>query len=941
MRGRPARSARGLLAAAAALLLAACPQSEPKLGLSVIVFPPEGGSVQTSPSGGAYDAGAAVSLTAAPASGYVFAGWYGDAAGLANPLQAVVDDDLVVAAEFRAVAAGSYALAVIATPAGGGQVAVSPGGGAYAPGTALSLTPTPAAGYAFVGWGGDLAGSASPGSLTALARPMAVEARFAPLAADQASLSVAVSPPGSGSVAASPSGPFYDLGSVVQLTATPESGFEFVGWTGDAAGAANPVNLTLSGANAATAVFRPADGTGAGQGVPLALSGTVETVAGVGGVAGFADGQGVGAMLNRPTELVRVGAYVYLASIGDHRIRRWDPATGRLDTFAGTGETGHRDGPAGYARFSSPLGICSDGTYLYVTETGNNDVRRIALADGAVATIAGTAGVPGSADNAVGLLATFNYPTGIEYVGGASPALYLADYQNHTVRRIGLAAGFPVTTPVGSAGVAGGGDGTGAAARFYNPHDLAWDGTYLWVADYSARTVRRFDPVSLAVVTVAGAYNDSQTVDGSYSGTLGSGSSGARFQGPTYISYANGRLNISDHPLAGVRTMTTTAPYTVGTLEGGNPGGFADGPQASARFSNPCGLIYDGSRLLLADEWNHAVRSIDPATGTASTVLGIPTKAGSADGAGVGPLFNTAYGLCSDGTWIYIADYGNNCLRRADPATGAVTLFAGGPGDPGTGNALSNPLAARFGNPIALATDGAMLYVADHSAHTIRSVNLATGEVATLAGSPGASGYVDGTGATARFTNPAGLALLGGFLYVADSNNHAIRRIDPATGDVTTLAGGRDANRFDDGPNARFNTPLGLATDGVSLFVADTVNRVVRRLDPATGAATVLAGQAGVVGTAYGPAPYVRFRDPRFLACDGAYLYLTDATSHSVSRIAIADGTTTSVAGADMVAGYADGVGAAARFNTPEGICVAGGSLYLFDRQNYVLRRIL
>ena len=217
--------------------------------------------------------------------------------------------------------------------------------------------------------------------------------------------------------------------------------------------------------------------------------------------------------------------------------------------------------------------------------------------------------------------------------------------------------------------------------------------------------------------------------------------------------------------------------------------------------------------------------------GTATTLAGNGSL-GSADGTGADARFTSPHGVAVDGDGnVYVADRSNQTIRKITPA-GVVTTLAGTA--PFSGSDDGTGADARFNQPSGLAVDGdGNVYVTDNDNHTIRKITPA-GVVTTLAGTAGAWGSDDGTGADARFQNPHGVAVDGdGNVYVTDSRD-AIRKITPA-GVVTTWAGTAQEGGFVDGigPSARFNSPSGVAVDGVgNVYVADRSNHAIRKVTP-------------------------------------------------------------------------------------------------------------
>jgi len=271
-----------------------------------------------------------------------------------------------------------------------------------------------------------------------------------------------------------------------------------------------------------------------------------------------------------------------------------------------------------------------------------------------------------------------------------------------------------------------------------------------------------------------------------------------------------------------------------------------------------------------------------------------------------------------------------------------VNLFAGSPGT--SGGADGSGPAARFTKPADLAVDAAgSLYVADTNNHTIRRIT-AAGVVTTLAGQAGVSGSSDGTGTAARFNHPAGVAVdISGNVYVADTDNCVIRKVT-AAGAVSTLAGlaGASGSADGSGSGARFSGPSGIVADTAgNVCVADTLNHTIRRITPA-GVVTTLAGAAGASGAVDASGSAARFRGPQGLAMDtSGNLFVADSNNSVIRRIATTTGAVTTVAGQAGVVGGADGAVSQARFHFPSGIAVdAAGRLYVADTDNQTLRLI-
>ncbi len=321
----------------------------------------------------------------------------------------------------------------------------------------------------------------------------------------------------------------------------------------------------------------------------------------------------------------------------------------------------------------------------------------------------------------------------------------------------------------------------------------------------------------------------------------------------------------------------TTLP-TVSTVAGSGTFGFANGTGSAAKFYQPTGVAADGAgNLYVADAENHLIRKINSA-GEVTTLAG--STSGFVDGTGSAAKFNSPRGIAVDVSGnVYVADGLNHSIRKIT-AAGQVTTLAG---DGTSGFVDGNGDNAKFYFPKAIAVDATgNLYVADDINHRIRKVTPG-GTVTTFAGST--SGYADGIGVAASFKSPRGICIdAAGNVYVADTGNHKIRKIS-SNGTVTTLAGSTLGFGDGDGSNARFSSPAGVEVDvSGNVYVADDENERIRKITPS--------------------------------------------------------GTVTSIAG-DFVSGFTNGIGTAAKFNSPTDVAIdAAGNIYVADRHNHAVRKL-
>jgi uncharacterized protein YjiK len=704
----------------------------------------------------------------------------------------------------------------------------------------------------------------------------------------------------------------------------------------------------------------------------IATNGVVSTLAGLSGNAGSADATGAAARFNRPEGIaVDIAGNLFVAD-SDNGTARKVTANGVVTTLAGAaGTTGNGGigffvppgaiGSGSACRFRVPYGIAVDAAGdLYLVDSWDNTVRKgrqVSYTPYTFTTLAGYAGT-GSADG-TGNQARFNEPWGLaaDHAGN----VYVTDYNNFTLRKISPAG--IVTTLAGSPGISGNSDGMGNTALFggcgtepffgqtfcSGPKGVAVDTAgNVYVADSPNQTIRKVTPAG-GVTTLAGLpINDLGWPSGSVFppniGAADGRGTAARFAGPSGLAADDfGNVFVADSWNNLIRKITPDGSVT--TLAGmASTAGSIDGTNSTSRFNNPQGVAADtAGNVYVADTGNNTIRKITPA-GVVTTLAGSPGKSGSADGVGGAASFNGPLGVAVDDAGnIYVADSYNDTIRKITP-TGLVTTLAGCATCP-TGSADGMGSAARFDNPNGIGVDGnGNIYVADEYNNTIRKVT-PDGVVTTLAGlvPPDYSTNADGIGSTAWFYYPYAVAAdISGNVYVADTDNSTIRKITPA-GVVTTLAGSTGNSGSADGTNsiARFSEPGGIALDGAgNVYVADTDNHTIRKVT-ADGVVTTIAGQAGYSGSDDGTNTVARFYFPEGIAVDSAgIIYVADTYNNTIRKVT-ADGVVTTLAGKAGYSGSADGTGIAARFSSPIGIAVDGaGNLYVSDIDYAIIRKV-
>ena len=617
-------------------------------------------------------------------------------------------------------------------------------------------------------------------------------------------------------------------------------------------------------------------------------AGVVTTLAGQGS-GGFTDATGTNAQFNGPQGVaVLSNGNIVVADTNNQRIRIVTPA-GAVSTLAGNGTQANTDGTGTNARFYNPSGVAvlSDGN-IAVADINNNRIRIVTYPGGVVTTLAGS--TAGSTD-ATGTNALFNGPQGVAVLSNGN--IVVADYSNNRIRIVTYPGGV-VTTLAGT--TQGFADGTGTNAMFYSPRGVAQlSNGNIAVADYSNNRIRIVTPAG-AVTTLAGTGNGvfadglgptgpnmlvagnsvfagqvnitnllgntgpvpnipALTVDGDVAVTgnmsVASGSSNvtltvsgststvpspASFYYPQGVAQlSNGNIVVADTSNNRIRIVT---PAGVVTTLAGQAGGFADGTGTNAQFNYPQGVaVLSNGNIVVADYGNHRIRIVTPA-GVVTTLAGQDTS-GTANATGTNAQFNGPRGVAvlSDGN-IVVADAGNSRIRIVTPL-GVVTTLAGSTGGFADGTGTS----AQFWNPQGVAQlSNGNIVVGDYNNNRIRIVTYPGGVVTTLAGQATA-GSTDGTGTNAQFYAPSSVAVLSnGNIVVTDQNNNRIRIVTYPGGVVSTLAGSTLGSTDATGTNAQFFYPFGVAVlSNGNIVVGDTYNNRIRIVTPG-GVVSTLAG---------------------------------------------------------------------------------------------------
>ena len=579
---------------------------------------------------------------------------------------------------------------------------------------------------------------------------------------------------------------------------------------------------------------------------------------------------------------------VYVADRDTSVVRRIG-TDGILSTFAGTGTAGFsgEGGPANLAQLNSPFGVAVDGAgNVYIADSNNNCIRKVSTT-GTIAIVAGSTSAGFLGDGGPARNAWFSHPEGVAV--DAAGNLYIADTYNNRIRKVTTDGN--VATVAGSGDEIFGGDNNPAtSAGLGLPPDVMVDRFgNLYIADFGGSRIRLV--TNGIISTIAGSSSGAPPIDGQAAINL-------RFSGPTGVAvdssgtfyFAEGSIGSGTglaKPVGRVWRVTTDGILT--TLAGTGDLNFSGdgGPAAVAQLNTPTAVALDlQSNLYIADSENHRIRKIDP-SGNISTYVGTGVPGFAVDfGPPAGAQLNTPQGVGVDsGGNVFIVDTLNSRVRQLSPG-GNIFTYAGNGNSSYFGDG-GPAYRAAINHPIGDAVDGAgNVYIADTLDNAVRKVN--NGTITTLAGfgTPGFSG--DGGQATAaKLQSPSAVAVdAAGDVFVADTDNHRVRKIDPL-GVITTVAGNGETTFGGDGGQAAaasLSSPHGVAVDGGgNLYIADTGHNRIRKVTPDGIISTIAgngtccySGDGGSAGTAQLNAPWGLWVDAR------GTIYIADSGNNAI-----------------------------------------------------------
>ena len=621
-------------------------------------------------------------------------------------------------------------------------------------------------------------------------------------------------------------------------------------------------------------------------------------------------------------------------------------STGMITTVGGKYRYFYGDGSFPTLAALGPtlaVSVISPGTIL-ITDCSNVRLRYI-NEDPTIMTIAGTGQVGNSGNGGPALSATFRNPA--MTVADNTSSIFIADSSNNVIRKYQFSTS---TLYAGTGEIGSTGDGGSAlSAKFAGPYGLAVDSANkLYITDTSNCVVRTIDPNTGILTKYAGSYTNGFSGDGGLA-TAGSLSypRGLAFdpQNNLYIcDTGNKRIRRVD-AVSGI--ISTIAGNGVEAFSGNNT------PAYLASLSSPKGITTDlCGNLYIADTNNNCIRLVNVYTGLITTVAGQPPRGGylGNNTFATASLLSTPTHVAFDkaSQFIYIADEGNARIRLLNSATGIIYDYAG-TGSPFTVGDKVPVSDSIFGSIAAVTSDlQNNIYVADGEGNYIRKIDSLTQTISTVVGTGGGGFTGDGAGLLVSVSSPKAMIVTKtNDILFCDTNNHRVRKYISSSATVITLTGTGVAGYSGDGrgaSTATLNFPKSIAIDtNENIYVGDSSNFRIRRIDNATGIITTYAG-IGSFGsiTSGGSAVSTQIGFVTGLTTDSTNtLYFTEIPTNALWKINPADLTFESLNTVSTPSYLGDGGPLTlAQFNTPMGVIIdTSGNFVVSDAGNYRLRR--
>ncbi|NQV13556.1 MAG: hypothetical protein HQ530_04635 [Parcubacteria group bacterium] len=546
---------------------------------------------------------------------------------------------------------------------------------------------------------------------------------------------------------------------------------------------------------------------------------------------------------------------VYVADTANNKIKKI--SSGNVTTLVDDG-------------LSQPEGVAVRGSTLYIADTGNNAIKKVSTSGGSVTTVASSISSPKK------LTST-----------SSGQHLYVAAGGSYKVIKVTVSSG--AKSVIAGSGTAGYVDAVGTSARFRNVVGVSLDETRnsLYVTDGNgyADYVREIDLSDNTVTTLA-----TDEVMSTINYPKGITSRG------DYVYIANSGIGTIQRCNKDTGSIDAEADWMVGKKRFGHEFGSS----SNSLLGRPNDMVFspNGQSMYVAE--NNFLRKVNMSNSYTSFVAGSIVDAYRED-TGDQARFSSIASLTinSTGTTLYLTDRWNNRIRSVNLSNNTSALVSGGGETDCSGSCNGyvegSKNSARFNNPagIAISADNAYLFVADTSNNRIRKVRISDGQTWLLAGS-GVAGHADGKGSVAKFDSPFGITIdsAGEYLYVADRENHRLRRIKISTGDVTTVAGsGSNGYRDAIGTTAVLSYPeyVKVGADG-NLYFTEVGSQLVKFMDISTRSVRTIAGNLNR-GFKNGDSTSSRFNNPKGLLPDTANskLYVADNWNDTIRRISIPD----------------------------------------------------